>query len=452
MVCADQHRPLRKEESSNNTLKLRAHVNNAPDSAVSVEDVEAVLQSAGRLLAAPGCQLDCTLVTSFDALEHLRASWDDAAIRLGGSIYMSYDWCRIWWEFYGGNQRLRIFIFRFEKQIVGIVPIYIDCVRLWPLKTMVAKLVGSNIPPKVFSPPIDPTWAEQIFGAIAHQLFQEDECHALSFGPVSELYLPMKSLLSACRRMPSSVSKATTTQSGVHTVWSMPKTMEEYYQSLSRNERRSRKADLKKLQTEHSARIEVVSDAEQVKHEFDNFMRQHTEQWRAGGKAGHFGAWPNAGEFNRSLVAAHGKLGRVRFIRMAVTGGTIANLYAFAFGGSYYCELPARSLDPQWDRFSLGSAGIVLTADAAIKEGMARMEGGLGHYDYKIRLKAKEYTAITARIAAKGFPNRLRMLLFTALRLGLLCGYQKVWYRRIVPHLPLSARRPQWGLWLRLDF
>jgi hypothetical protein len=34
----------------------------------------------------------------------------------------------------------------------------------------------------------------------------------------------------------------------------------------------------------------------------------------------------------------------------------------------------------------------------------------------------------------------------------LLYGYHKIWYRRIAPRLRAFAHRPQWSLWLRLDF
>jgi hypothetical protein len=365
---------------------------------------------------------------------------------------MSYDWSRLWWEFYGGNQPLRIFLFRVDNEIVGIVPVYIDCVRLWPLRFRIAKLVGSNIPPKVFNTPIARTWAEQIFEKIVLQLFQEDSCDALSFGPVSALYSPVEALLKASAGKPGLVSKATASRTGVHSVWFLPQTLDDYYQSLSRNERKNRKADLKKLQSDYDASIEVVSNAQQVKEEFDDFVRQHAAQWHAEGKAGHFGAWPQATEFNRALVDAHGKLGRVRFVRILAKGRPISSIYAFALGGSYYCELPARSLDPQWDRLSLGPAGIVAAIEVGIKEGMTRMEGGLSHYEYKMRLNAKEYATMTVRVVGKGFASRVGMWILLALRFCVLLAYHKLWYGGIAPRLPAAFKQSQWRFWLRLDF
>src|ERR1039457_352731 len=89
-----------------------------------------------------GESLKCTQETSFEALQHLRGHWDDAVIRLGGSIYMSYDWARTWWEFYGAGKELRIFLFTSADRVVGILPLYIDSLGWGPLRFRVARLVG----------------------------------------------------------------------------------------------------------------------------------------------------------------------------------------------------------------------------------------------------------------------------------------------------------------------
>ena len=395
-------------------------------------------------------RLVCRVETSFQ--DEYREIWDRAALRLGASIYMSYDWTRLWWQFYGSNHLLRVFIFTVENEVVGIVPVCIDCLRVWPLRFRVAKLVGSNIPPKVFNPPVHPEWAGAIFQRILRQLFQEDACDLLSFGPVSALYPPSESLFKACKDESALISHARETSDTVHTIWELPHTLDEFYQSLSRNERKNRKADFKKLEQEHGAKIEVLSSSPEAEAEFENFTRQHAAQWRREGKPGHFGAWPRALEYNRALVDAQAKLGRVRFVRIQSNSGTLASIYAFAFGGSYYCELPARSADPQWNRVSLGPAGIVAAIGAAIAEGMTRLEGGLAHYDYKLRLRATEHRASIVRVVGKKLRSRLSSRFFGGLRLCLLFSYHKLWYQRLAPRLSQERTRSQWPFWLRLDF
>src|SRR5262249_6816037 len=139
-------------------------------------------------------------------------------------------------------------------------------------------------------------------------------------------------------------------------------------------------------------------------------------------------------------------------IRIVANNEVIANQYTFAFGNTYYWELPSRIVGEEWERFSLGPTGIVTMIEVGVKEGKERLEGGLAHYDYKVRLGAKEYTVKTVRVVAPTLGARWRFRIFGALRqcVGLL--YHKLWYRRIVPRLPARYWRPQWTLWLRLDF
>lgn len=400
----------------------------------------------------PRAALIRRLETSFAALESSRSSWDECVIRLGGSIYMSFDWCRTWWEFYGDARELRIFLFYSDDNLVGIVPFYIDSLRFGPWRFRVARLVGANIPPKAFNAPIHIQYAESIFEQILVQLIQRDGCDALSFGPVSDLQQSRGILETVCAKRRDIVLPAKVS-ADVHSSFSLPATMEDYYQSLSKNERKNRrKYELRLLKKEYDTRVDIISEPQEACKEFECFVEQHARQWQAEGKTGHFGAWPRALEFNRALLAAQAPLGRARFIRILANGEVIANQYTYAFGDTYYWELPARAVGGPWERFSLGPTGIVTMIDAGIQEKKARLEGGLTHYDYKVRLGAEEFAVRTVRVVADRWRSRLGQIFFNAIRFCFHYAYHRIWYRRVVPHLPSGLKRPQWMFWLRLDF
>jgi CelD/BcsL family acetyltransferase involved in cellulose biosynthesis len=240
----------------------------------------------------------------------------------------------------------------------------------------------------------------------------------------------------------------------VHTLFRLPQSQSEYLNSLSKNEQKNRrKYELRTLRKEHAVEVSVISGTvETLLQEFDHFVELHGRQWQAEGKAGHFGAWPNALAYNRALVEALGPLDRVRFIRITADRTVVSSQYLFSFGGRWYWELPARLPGRDWDRFSLGPSGIVTMIGEAISTGVHWIQGGLGHYDYKLRLGAEEYGVVTFRICPSGVGPRLRRALYDWLRLGLRFCYHKVWYRRIVPRLPGPVSRSQWPLWLRVDF
>lgn len=396
--------------------------------------------------------LTCRVFGSFADLDYLRAVWDQACLQAGGSVYMTYDWVRVWWEFYGGGAELRLFVFFAGQSIEAVVPIYIDTLGWGPLRFRVARLVGANIPPKVFDPPVPESCAGEVMGHVVDQLFGNDACDLLSFGPVSELQPVVKCIEAVCSQRRNLVGQCKTVQ-GIHSVFHVPANMEDYYASLSKNERKNRrKYELRLLCKEYETRVDVVRDAAEVSQEFEHFAEQHREQWGAEGKTGHFGAWPRALDYNRALVKAQSERGRLRFIRIAANGEVIANQYTFAFGDRYFWELPSRAVDQKWERFSLGPTGIVTMIDQALKEGMSRVEGGLAHYDYKVRLGAREYSTLTFRIVGATPVARARFALFSLVRQCWSYGYHKLCYRRVMPRLPQMFWQPQSERWLRIDF
>jgi CelD/BcsL family acetyltransferase involved in cellulose biosynthesis len=396
--------------------------------------------------------LSCQVFRDFSGLDYLRAEWDEAVLQAGGSIYMTYDWVRVWWKFYGSSAELRLFVFSAADRVVAVVPLYIDTLGWGPFRIRVARLVGANVPPKVFDPPVPEDCAAAVFAEVLSQLFVRDTCDLLSLGPVSDLVGWTHHLVRVCRQRTDLVRHCAVA-AGVHSVFHLPGDMEEYYAALSKNERKNRrKYDLRLMKKEYDTRVEVVKDRALVSDEFERFAKQHSVQWCAEGKTGHFGAWPNALDFNRSLVAAQGSLGRLRFIRIVADGQVVASQYIFAFGDRYYWELPARAVESKWDRFSLGPTAIVTMLAQGLSEGVRRVEGGLAHYDYKVRLGAKEYTALTFRIVPSNLSSRVRFVLFSAVTACVRVAYHKLWYRRLMPRLPPVLWRPQWRLWLRLDF
>jgi CelD/BcsL family acetyltransferase involved in cellulose biosynthesis len=409
--------------------------------------------AAGATEPEDALPLSCQVLQDFDGLEDLRSAWDEAVATAEGSVYMTYDWVRLWWEFYGGTAELKLFLFWSAERLVSVVPMYVETLGAGPFHFRVARLIGANIPPRVFNPPAPEPYAAAVFEQILTELFTRCNCDFMSFGPISESEGRSAAIASACARLESHVEQRKPSKT-VNTAYELPANMAEYYQGLSKNERKRRKKfELRSLKNEYpDARVESVGDPAMVLAEFDRFVEQHRKQWFVKGKLGHFGSWPRAMEFHRSVVAAQARLGRVRFFRIVADGQVVASKYLFVFGGRYYAELNARSMDPKWERFSLGPSGAVAVIEQGIAEGMKRIESGLEHYDHKARLGAKEYPAITVRVVHSRLRSRICFALFSLLRGCMSVGYHKLWYRRISPRLPRFFWRPQWRPWLRLDF
>jgi len=97
---------------------------------------------------------------------------------------MTLNWLRTCWQFYGERDTLRIFIFREGGEIVGLLPFHISRLTLGPLSVQVARLVGANIPPKVFSP-LASGHGHTCLARAVTTLIQRDGCDLVGVGPVS---------------------------------------------------------------------------------------------------------------------------------------------------------------------------------------------------------------------------------------------------------------------------
>jgi hypothetical protein len=333
-----------------------------------------------------------------------------------------------------------------------LVPVYIDTIGFVPLGLRIARLVGASLPPKIFDPPIEAASAVAVWRHVIQGLFGKDGCDILSFGPVAEAYPAAQGVGEACRLESKLVGPVDIRPKDVQTIYSLPETYEAYFESLDSKERKTRRKKLRELEAVAAIRTEVVDDPALVKQEFESFSEQHTTQWQAEGRPGHFHAWPNALEYNRALVAALGPLRRVRFYKLYSGDQVITRQYTYVLGTTLYAELPARAFGDPWDRFSLGCTSQIKLLESAIQGGVKRMDSGLGHYEYKILTGGVETPVTVIYIRRNSGLSGLRFKLWGKFHEFLRLFLHKIWYRKVMPHLPKMFRSGQSELLLRLEF
>ena len=84
--------------------------------------------------------------------------------------------------------------------------------------------------------------------------------------------------------------------------------------------------------------------------------------------------------------------GRARFYEVAGDGRVLAIEYCFVLGDRCYWRLPGRDPDPELEKLRLGRVSLTEMFRMLIETGHTMVEGGPGHYDYKLRLGAEEYS------------------------------------------------------------
>jgi hypothetical protein len=235
--------------------------------------------------------------TSFDKLEDIRNEWDTFLLNVGGDIYLTYDWCKLWWDYYGKGCKLQVFLFRFDTKLVGIIPLFIDTVWLGPVRLRIARIIGSQLPPKISDIPVHEDWVKEIFDKTLTHLVGEDYCDIICFGPLSGTYYHMERLREVCLNWSDLIKVNIDEKRGPHTIFELPDNYDAYLTSLSKKERSKSKYELRLLQRTFNVNLDIVTNEVEIDKEFVEFCRLHDQQWQSQGFRGHFGAWPKAPTF-----------------------------------------------------------------------------------------------------------------------------------------------------------
>ena len=401
------------------------------------------------LSTSPGIQ--AAVYTSFADCSISPDDWDHYVEQRGGPVYFTYDWMRLWWQFYGRGRELRIFALTCDDQTVGILPIFIETFRLGVLNVRVARLVGSGTPARVLNPPVFPQHSDAVFRHVIRLLLTTEKVDLISLGLISEDWSAKDLLASPAEGQAGPRYKSNWTPSDVLTLFTLPSTFDEYVQALPKKERQTRKEKVRQLIRHAEVSMDIVDDRHQLAGEFERFLEQHTAQWRAEGFGGHFVAWPSGVEFHRALVSSPRTGPRALFVRLNAGGVPIANRYVYRMGNRLFSELPSRVVGPEWDRLGLGTTSYFKFIEAAIGNGITEINSGLGQYEYKVRLGGRQIPAGVWRIVSdeSGAQFRARTLLRLSRLVKL--AFHKIYYRRIVPQLPRQFSRTQQMFWLRYD-
>lgn len=390
----------------------------------------------------------CTVFNTWDTLLPLKSVWDAFVRQVGGDIYFSFDWCRLWWRHYGRDRALRIFVFRAGPTWAGVVPMFLERVRLGPVSLRIAKLVGADFAMALCNPPVRRSAAPRVFADLLADLLDRQACDAVHIGPLAGTYPSTEDLIRVCRDRSDKVRIARDTIPAPHTVVPLPATFEEYLHSIDRQQRADYRRHLNQLTRTFRIKTDVIRDPDAADLEFVHFRDLHTRQWQAEGKLGHFGDWPGAEAFNRDVLRAQAVEGRLRLTCLIADGDVVSYQLCYRFGDTWFWRLPARRVGGPWNRYGLGRIGLIKMIEAAISEGASAIEAGIGRYEYKCRLGAREYPLRSILIAANRPSSRLRAELFCRLADALHLLYYRLWFHRLAPRLPLP-RRPLWRTWIR---
>lgn len=395
--------------------------------------------------------LTVRILHSFAEAEPFRTAWDDLAARSGADVYQTFDWCSIWWKYYGEKRSLHLLLCYSGEELVGVVPGFIETLWLGPIRIRAAKLVGSDFTLHLCNLPVLASALPTVVSRAIQHFIGQHRCDLLAIGPLSGPRAQIEEVVAVAQTVGRIIAKTATQGTDCNTYFELPTSFDDYLKSLSKQPRDNITRYLRQLTKTHQASFDTVSEPDKVVAEFELFRKLHEAQWKVDGKLGHFGDWPKSEDFNRELVRVLGDRKMVQFDRILADDQVVSSDFSFVFNNKLYSRLPARARGPEWDKYGFGRMGLVKLFKHAINEGRHCVEAGRGHYEYKLLLGGREFPMRTVQFMRRGFGVSTRVRLFRATANLLVKTYYKVFVRRLAPRIP-ALQGPIWPYMIRITW
>jgi CelD/BcsL family acetyltransferase involved in cellulose biosynthesis len=399
------------------------------------------------------------LCDNFEQLEPIQQKWDDFVELAGGDIFLTYDWCRIWWKYYGGGRRLQVSLFFDDKdKLVGIIPLFFERIWLGPVFVRAAKIVSSDFTGDQITIPVLSDYIKPVLQRFFESLAGE-KWDILHIGPIAGLYGHYDNLKDALIRSFGSSNYVLSKLNGNQTYVKLSESLEKQIDSLSKNQRRTIKRSYKDLlQVACDKKLPFISNLatlDNFEEIFVGFVQMHQSHWQKLGKLGHFADWPDAHNFHFETAKVQLQKNRLRLLQIRLGDCPLGYEYDYKFGNLYYAILNARADIEQLPYLDHSiNIGTILYEEQvknATKENVNYIDMMQGKDEYKLRLGGKLFPIRGLYIIPRRLPVMIRVFIFRILAGLLNIVYHKIWFRRVTLWLKLKPR-PLWKIWIRTQF
>ncbi len=399
----------------------------------------------------PSAPTERTLVHSihhnFDEVVYVQPEWDEFVERCGGDLFLTFDWCRIWWRHYGENRHLEIHLFRVGERLIGILPLFRETLRFGPMSARLIRLVGCDHSVTTCGFAIDSGWIREIVSSLVERITGGPAWDMIHLGPLPGYFIGSNAVARAFRAQRNIGFVSASTDDGPQIVFDLPESYDTYLAALTSRERNNIRSRKRKLEKTHSV-IESLATGEDIPIWFDSFVAQHQRQWQAQNQLGHFRDWPESTEFHRELAMKLGELDRLRLLCLDVDGNPVGYQYNYRFGSRVHWVLGSRDHASYWDQYSLGRYLHCATVERSIAEGATQIDAMKGMYDYKVQLGGKVVGLQSISVVRRSTASAIRVCGVRLLARALHLIYYRIWFNRVGSRFP-SLRRPLWRRWIR---
>ncbi len=340
------------------------------------------------MMRQPGSQQGpaaVTLGTVLDSqgFDRLESAWIALqAASPDSSVFLGWDWQRLWWKHYGEGRQLYIIVARQAQRVVGILPLYIETHRkaggLFKARKLRQIGVGGDTAPDDLGALLLPALQQEVCAAMAHhvayELRQWDMLDWTDLPASSPLTALLPDVLRAAGfRVQCSVEEPIT-------YGPLPGDWEAYRKGLSRNRRETLARKRRRFEALPGARVRMVESAEQLAPAFERLVALHQLRWSGRTERPAFST-PQYRGFHRELMQALLPQGQLRLLALEIEGQAIAMIYAMQYKRRF-CFFQS-GFDPAHAHHSPGDVLMGYAVEFAIAGGCEIFDMLKGDHEYK---------------------------------------------------------------------
>ncbi len=342
----------------------------------------AVMMTSIELPPAPA---RVTLSTVLDArgFDQLKSAW--IALQSAtpdSSIFLAWDWQRLWWKHYGEDRQLCIVVARHAHRVVGLLPLYLETHRkargLFKARKLRQVGVGGDTAPDDLGALLLPDFQQETCAAmsrfVARELRQWDMLDWTDLPSASPLAVTAPDALQAAGfRVQCSLAEPIT-------CGPLPGDWETYRKGLSRNRRETLSRKRRRFEALPGARMRLVESAAELTPAFERLVELHQLRWTGRTEQPAFST-PQYQGFHRELMHALLAQGQLRLLSLEVEGKAIAMLYGMQYKGRF-CFFQS-GFDPAHAQHSPGDVLMGYAVELAIAQGCEVFDMLKGDHAYK---------------------------------------------------------------------
>lgn len=359
------------------------------------------------------------LLSTAAAFAELAPAWNRLHAQAAlASVFNSWIWQFQWWRVYGRSRALRLLVAWQGDEVLGILPLYVDAVRMLGVRVRLLRLVGTG----------GDTHPDDLGAILAagreRSVAQELARAALALRDADVLLLtdlapdcPLRTAVESAARLAGRPVLAGRCERIAF--MRLPGSWREYLEGLSRH-RRARIRYTRRRIAAANGRFFVWDDPGRIDAAFDRLAELHRRRWAPLGGSESFASSEYL-EFHRRVMKACLPRGWLRLYCLEIGGEIAAMIYAYRFrNGIYWMQ---SGFDPQHGRLEPGNVLFGYAFAHAIGEGNTVFDFLRGEHGYKDHLASDHRETYSVRVfhAGRGaLAYRLRKIWLPLLKASLL--------------------------------